>query len=70
VTRLGDWRLDLAYCAASEGSYAGRSLNSTRYSFDAARWTESVDEDGKVLFGGPQRVRRAQPAQYPRHPRP
>ncbi len=52
VTRLGDWKLDLAYYLSSEGSYAGRSLNSARYSFDAARWTESVDGDGNVLFGG------------------
>jgi hypothetical protein len=52
VTRRGDWKLDLAYYAMSEGSYVGRSLDSTRYSFDAVRWTESVDEDGNVLYGG------------------
>ena len=52
VTSLGDWKFDLAYYLRSEGSYLGRSLDSTRYSFDIVRWNESVDNDGNVIYGG------------------
>jgi hypothetical protein len=51
-TKRGPWSLDFAYYAASEGSYFGRSLDSTRYSYDAVRWEESVDADGNVIYGG------------------
>jgi hypothetical protein len=52
VTRWDDWRIDLAYYLTDEGTYNGRSLDSTRYSFDAVRWNESVDADGNVIYGG------------------
>jgi outer membrane murein-binding lipoprotein Lpp len=52
VTALDNWKLDLAYYAASEGSYFGRSEDSARYSYDAVKWRESIDEDGNVTFGG------------------
>ena len=52
ATRHGDWTFDLAYYLRSEGSYLGRSLDSTRYSFDIVRWNESVDSDGNVIYGG------------------
>ncbi|MBK1724249.1 hypothetical protein CKO23_18710 [Thiocystis violacea] len=52
TTSIDDWTIDVAYYAASEGSYFGRSLNSARYSYDAVRWTESVDQDGNVSYGG------------------
>jgi hypothetical protein len=52
ATRWDDWQVDLAYYLTSEGSYQGRSLDSTRYSFDAVRWNESVDADGNVIYGG------------------
>lgn len=52
TTSIDDWTIDLAYYAASEGNYFGRSLNSTRYSFDTVRWEESVDADGTVHYGG------------------
>jgi hypothetical protein len=53
VTELDDWTLDFAYYAMSEGSYFGRSEDSARYSYDAVKWRESVDEDGNVTYGGP-----------------
>lgn len=46
------WQWDLAYYLSSEGSYQGRSTDSTRYSFDAVRWRESVSDDGSILYGG------------------
>ncbi|MFD2114021.1 hypothetical protein [Thiorhodococcus fuscus] len=52
TTSIDNWTLDFGYYAASEGSYLGRSLNSARYSYDAVRWTESVDENGNVIYGG------------------
>jgi hypothetical protein len=52
VTERDNWKLDFAYYAASEGSYFGRSENSARYSYDAVKWRESVDEDGNVTYGG------------------
>ena len=52
ATSVGDWKLDFAYYLRSEGSYLGRSLDSTRYSFDIVRWNESVDDDGNVIYGG------------------
>jgi len=52
VTKLDNWKLDFAYYAASEGSYFGRSENSARYSYDAVKWRESIDEDGTVNYGG------------------
>ena len=51
-TELDRWKLDFAYYLGSEGSWFGRSLDSARYSYDAVRWQESVDQDGNVLFGG------------------
>ncbi|MBK1643635.1 hypothetical protein CKO25_02965 [Thiocapsa imhoffii] len=50
-TTIDRWLLDVAYYPMSEGSYFGRSLNSTRYSYDAVRWRETVDADGNVSFG-------------------
>jgi hypothetical protein len=32
--------VDLAYYASSEPSFSGRSEDSTRYGYDAVRWTE------------------------------
>ena len=52
VTAIDNWALDVAYYAASEGSYFGRSENSARYSYDAVKWRESIDEDGNVTYGG------------------
>jgi outer membrane murein-binding lipoprotein Lpp len=52
VTNPGDWKFDLAYYLRSEHSFLGRSLDSTRYSFDVVRWNESVDDDGNVIYGG------------------
>jgi len=52
VTAIDNWALDIAYYAASEGSYFGRSENSARYSYDAVKWRESIDEDGNVTYGG------------------
>jgi len=52
VTERDNWALDFAYYAASEGSYFGRSENSARYSYDAVKWRESIDEDGNVSYGG------------------
>jgi hypothetical protein len=51
-THLDNWSLDLAYYASSEPSFSGRSEDSTRYGYDAVRWTESIDENGNVIFGG------------------
>lgn len=51
-TRKDDWKLDFAYYPRSEGSYFGRSTDSTRYSFDAVRWNESVDGLGNLIYGG------------------
>jgi hypothetical protein len=51
-TSIDQWTLDAAYYPLSEGSYFGRSLNSTRYSYDAVRWGESIDADGNVSYGG------------------
>ena len=52
VTGLDNWKLDFAYYAASEGSWFGRSENSARYSYDAVKWRESIDDAGNVTFGG------------------
>ena len=52
ATISGDWKFDFAYYLRSEASYLGRSLDSTRYSFDIVRWNESVDNDGNVIYGG------------------
>jgi hypothetical protein len=52
VTEMDNWKLDFAYYAMSEGSWFGRSEDSARYSYDAVKWRESIDEDGNVTFGG------------------
>ncbi len=53
VTEVGNWTLDAAFYAASEGNWFGRSDDSARYSYDAVKWRESIDEDGNVTYGGP-----------------
>ncbi|MTW21712.1 hypothetical protein [Allochromatium palmeri] len=50
-TKRGPWSLDFAYYPSSEGSYFGRSLDSTRYSYDAVRWENAVDANGNVVSG-------------------
>ncbi|MCF1182525.1 hypothetical protein L0E83_03615 [Marichromatium gracile] len=52
TTDIDNWTIDVGYYAASEGNYFGRSLDSARYSYDPVRWTESVDENGNVTYGG------------------
>jgi hypothetical protein len=51
-TSRGNWDLDLAYFASSEWNGNGISEDSARYSYDAVKWTESIDPDGTVNFGG------------------
>jgi len=52
LTQEGNWKLDFAYFARSEGDGRGTSEDSARYSYDAVRWTESIDQNGNVTFGG------------------
>ncbi|NKN33006.1 hypothetical protein HF203_07200 [Marichromatium bheemlicum] len=53
TTDIDNWTLDLGYYAASEGSYFGRSLDSTRFSYDPVRWTSTIDDQGNVNSNGP-----------------
>lgn len=53
VSKHGNWTLDTAYYAASEGNWNGRSEDSARYSYDAVTWKESVNANGNVTYGGP-----------------
>jgi hypothetical protein len=53
VTTRGNWDLDVAYFFSSEGDWNGTSEDSARYSYDAVKWTESIDEDGNLSYGGP-----------------
>jgi len=50
-TKLGDWKLDAAYFVSSEWNGNGRSLDSTRYGYDAIRWRQTVDKNGNVTYG-------------------
>lgn len=52
LSKTGNWDLDFAYFYSSEGDWRGTSEDSARYSYDVVKWTESVDEDGNVTFGG------------------
>jgi hypothetical protein len=52
-TRLGDWALDVAYYPRNEPSFSGRSLDSTRYGYDAVLWNGAVDDTGKTYFDQP-----------------
>ena len=52
VTTRGNWDLGFAYFPSSEGEWNGTSEDSARYSYDAVKWTESIDEDGNLSFGG------------------
>ena len=49
VTTYGDWNVDLAYYASSEGSFNGRSEDSARYSYDAVKWTSGTDAAGNII---------------------
>ena len=49
----GNWTIDTAYYAASEGNWNGRSEDSARYSYDAVKWRESIDAEGNVAYDGP-----------------
>ena len=50
-TQKGNWDLDFAYFISSEGNWNGTSKDSARYSYDAVKWTETIDEQGNVSFG-------------------
>jgi len=52
-TRLQDWAVDIAYYPRSEPSFSGRSIDSTRYGYDAVLWNAAADDNGNVRFDAP-----------------
>jgi hypothetical protein len=50
---VGDWDLNFAYFVTSEGNWRGASKDSARYSYDAVKWTDSIDSAGNVSSDAP-----------------
>ncbi|CAA0110526.1 Uncharacterised protein [BD1-7 clade bacterium] len=51
ASEWGNWLIDVGYFISSEGNWRGDSADSARYSYDAVRWTSTVDENGTVTEG-------------------